>query len=114
MSLRETMLAAVPPEEVVEVPGVGPVLVKGLSSAAYDSFLAAVNPEVNGKPTYNPENSRAHLVVRCAFDPESKERLFTNEDAKDVGALRSDVVNAVYVVAERLSAGPPIKEAEKN
>ena len=114
MSLRDSILAAVPPEEVVEVPGVGPVLVRGLSSAAYDSFLAAVNPEVNGKPTYNPENSRAHLVVRCAFDPESKERLFADKDAPAVGALRSDIVTALYVVAERLSAGPPIKEAEKN
>jgi len=88
----------------VEVPEWGgTVWVKPMTAAGRDAFEVAVSDD-NGE--VDRKNFRAKLVVRTAVTPDGV-RLFTDDDAKTIGAKNALPVNRVFEVAARASGLTP-------
>lgn len=101
--------------ETVNVPEWGgDVTVKGLSGVERDAWEIAISME-NGKPTKNPRNIRAQLVVRAVVDSEGR-KLFRSIDAEALGKKSGKALDRVYEVAARLSGirAEDIEEMAKN
>lgn len=99
------------PSEVVEVDGVGPVTVRGLTAGARDEWEQRIYA-AKGKPL---RNVRAGLVALCLVDEVGKP-LFVSSDIDAVGELPAAVVDRLYDVAARLSGmgGKDRETAEGN
>jgi hypothetical protein len=83
--------AAVLPTKVVNVPGYGPLSVRGLTSAEYDEFEAASTVKTAaGKQEFKAD--RAVLVKLGALQNESDEPLFTDADLPKLRDLPARVL----------------------
>lgn len=101
--------------ETVPVPEWGgEVTVKGLSGVERDAWEIAISME-NGKPTKNPRNIRAQLVVRSVVDAEGK-KVFRPTDVEALGKKSGKALDRVYEVAARLSGirAEDVEEIAKN
>lgn len=89
--------------EVVEVPEWGgTVLVRGLTGRERDSFEASIMERRGKQLVPNVANVRAKLACRCIID-ENGRRVFSDQDADELGEKNASAMNRVYDVASRLS-----------
>jgi hypothetical protein len=104
MGLRETLLGATaPPQEDVHIPALGiAVTVRGMTGVERDQFEASCFEGRGKKRDFNMKNLRAKLVAYCCID-EKGNRLFSDADAIALGAVRADVIDRLFSVAQRLS-----------
>lgn len=104
MSLRDKILAITndTPSELVTVPEWGlDVLVKGFSLGAKDDFLTSV---------YDPETKKSDIkaftvgvLIGCAYDPETEERLFTEADIPVLKQKSAAAIQHIVDVGSRIS-----------
>lgn len=90
------------PSEVVTVPVLGAVTVRGMSGLQRDAFEASCMEGKGKKREFNMRNVRAKLVAMCVMGPDGA-RLFSDSDAEALGEGRADVLDALYASAARLS-----------
>lgn len=117
MSTREALLSAItntaPPQEEVpvpELPNVGTVVIRGLTSDERDEYerdsLEEKAIKLNGRREIRQvvkyDAMRARLIQMCWVSP-AGERMFTKDDLPALGRLRADVADRLYDVAARLS-----------
>lgn len=105
LSLRSSV-----PTEMVDVPGVGMVEVRGLTAAGRDEWEQRIY-NAKGKTL---SNMRASLVALCLF--EDGKRIFEANDVSALGELPASVVDHLWEVSAKLSGlGANDKdELEKN
>lgn len=107
MSNKSALLGAITlPREAVDVPELGETFtVQGMSGAARDAFESSLLiTSANGKKrTISTANLRAKLLARSLIDPETGQLLFTDTDVDALGAVRADVLDRLFSVAQRLS-----------
>ncbi|HYF94419.1 MAG TPA: hypothetical protein VD969_19545 [Symbiobacteriaceae bacterium] len=101
---RDAILKATDlPTEPVDVPEWGgTVLVRGLNGAERDAYEASMVKQVGKEAKMNMENMRAKLVAMCIVDGDGK-RIFTQADAEALGKKSGNVLQRVFLVAQRLS-----------
>lgn len=103
LSKDDILKAADVKTEEVQVPEWGgTVLVRGMTGAERDAYEASVMVQYNGQVQMNTANGRAKLVVKCIVDDDGN-RLFTDEDAVEVGAKSGRALDRLFEVAARLS-----------
>jgi len=84
--------------EVVEVPAWGgPVGIRELTAGERDDF------ELYVLTTPRPK-TRAALLVRVLVDPETRQRVFRDEDVEDLARQGSRVIAPLWIRAAHLSA----------
>ena len=89
-------------EEVAVPEWGGSVMVKGLTGKERDAFEDEI-VTIRGKETsFNAENFRAKLVVRCIVDEQGK-RVFDDRDVAALGNKSAAALQRVFEVAQRLS-----------
>lgn len=106
MSLRDDALnAADVPEELVTVPewGGSVFLVRGLTAGEQADFYDKVSVVKNGEVTINKKLWSVELVIACAFDPETKKRVFEAADRDALNRKSAAVLNRLAFAASRLS-----------
>ena len=116
MGLRDSILAATDiPTELVHVPEWDcDVEVRGMDLASREGIAEIASESVNARQTGGASNPvwNASVVIAVAFDPDTGERLFTQDD---VAALNSKSAKAIMVIAEtgaRLSGLTDEEEVE--
>jgi hypothetical protein len=104
MGVRDVLLAATaPPTEVVALPELKiSVTVRGMTGAERDAFEASCIEGKGRKREFSMKNLRAKMVAYCCID-EQGHRVFTDIDALALGAVRADVIDRLFGVAQRLS-----------
>lgn len=106
--------------EVVPVPEWGgDVMVRGLSGLERDAFEATIisqNGMQRRRVQMNLTNFRAKLVARCVVDPDTQQRMFSDEEAARLGKKSAAALQRVFNVAQRLSglSEEDIEELTKN
>jgi hypothetical protein len=104
MSLRDKILAIQndTPSELVKVPEWGvEILVRGFSLGAKDDFLASILDIKTNEPNLKAFN--AGILVGTSFDPETGERLFTEDDIPVLKQKSAAAVARIVEVGQRLS-----------
>jgi hypothetical protein len=104
MSLRDKILAIEndTPSELVKVPEWGvEILVRGFSLGAKDDFLASILDMKTNEPNLKAFN--AGILIGTAFDPESGERLFTENDIPVLKQKSAAAVARIVEVGQKLS-----------
>lgn len=105
MSLRDKILAIQndTPSEIVEIPEWGglKVLVKGFTLGAKDDFLASILDKKTNEPNLKAFN--VGILVGTAHDPESGERLFSEEDVPVLKQKSAAAIDRLIQVGQRLS-----------
>lgn len=103
MGVREALLGAAPPTEVVAVPELKiQVTVRGMTGAERDAFEAGCVAGRGKRRELSLLNVRAKVVAFCCLD-EQGARLFSDADAEALGHVRADVIDRLFAVASRLS-----------
>jgi len=100
-------LATQVPSEIVDVPGVGAVEVRGLTVSGRDQWFEMINA---GKGKH--KNVRASLLALCMH--EDGKRIFSDAEASEIGTLPPSVVDKIFEVASRLSGLGDQGETEGN
>ena len=97
--LKERLLAlkGTVPSEVVSIPGVGEVEVRGLTAAGRDAY----DQMMWQSKTRTMKNIRSGLLVQCLYH--GGQPLFTPLEVDAIGALPATIVDDLYEVACRLS-----------
>lgn len=99
---RDQILAARLQTEDVPVPEWGGVVrVSEMTGTDRDAWEQSLVPKTAGAPA-NVENIRARLVAQCVVD-EAGSRLFSTEDAVDLGTRSAAALDRVAKVAQRLN-----------
>lgn len=88
------------PQQIVKVPILGDVIVRGMTGTERDEFEAGLIVGKGRHRDVNLRNMRARLVWYCAVD-ESGDRVFSDPDS--LGRIRADVLNMLFTVAQKLS-----------
>ena len=103
LSKADILNAKEPPREVVHVRELsGDVIVRGMTGKERDAFEASCFEGRGKKRDFSMRNLRAKMVACCCIDEQGR-RLFTDEDAAELGAVRADVIDRIFGVAQRLS-----------
>lgn len=120
MGLRDQILAA-DDRPWMDVPtpewGVPTVRIVSMSGADRDSWeAAALIRRAQAEGTARLRNLRAELVARCAVDPATGERIFSEEDIEALGQKSARVLDRLFAAATQLNAVTPddMKALEKN
>jgi hypothetical protein len=123
MSLRDQILSAEDrPFEDVPTPewekaGVSTVRIITMASNDRDEWeAAALIARAREQGTNRLRGLRAELVVRCAVDPETGERIFKSEDVERLGGKSAKVLDRLFAAATRLNAvtDADMRALEKN
>lgn len=123
MSLRDKILSAEDrPFEDVPTPewesvGVKEVRIITMASNDRDEWeAAALIARAREQGTNRLRGLRAELVVRCAVDPETGERIFQSEDVESLGKKSAKVLDRLFAVATKLNAvtDADMRALEKN
>lgn len=119
MNLREKILAAddLKWEDVPVPEWDATVRVRVLTSGERDRWEAlAYLDKDGGKTAVAPEDIRAKLIVFACVDPETNERLFTEEDIAALSKKSGVAMNRLWPVASRLSRilASDVEELAKN
>jgi hypothetical protein len=80
----------------------GDVIVQGLTAAQRDEFEGSLVVGKGRKRDVNMKNMRAKLVVLTVIG-EDGQRLFTESDIAQLGAMRADILDRIFAVAKELS-----------
>lgn len=101
---RDAILAApdLPVEEVQVPEWGGSVFVRAMTGTERDAFERESMERNGTNVTANTQNIRARLLARTIVDEHGK-RLFTDEDALELGAKSAAALDRVVDVAQRLS-----------
>lgn len=104
MSIREQILSATVPEEVVSLRPILPVdvIVRGMTGMQRDTFEAGCLEGKGKKRAFNPIGARAKLVAFCCYDRDGA-RIFTDDDVEQLQIVRADLVAKLASVAQKLS-----------
>lgn len=104
MDIRERLLAATTvPTEDVAVPELGiTVTVRGMTGAERDAFEASCFEGQGRRRAFTFKNLRAKLIAYCCVKPDGT-RWFADSDVEALGAIRADVSDRLFGVAQRLS-----------
>ena len=110
MTLSKEDILAIPlPEEVVDTAW-GPIRLRGMSSAERDAFeMSMLEKAPDGTLREKKDflkNARARLLVRCIVGDDG-ERLFSDDEADDLGAKDGRVLNKLWDVARKLCGLSP-------
>jgi hypothetical protein len=113
MLKREDLLQ--PPalaREIVELPGLGTVIVRELTQAEFADLVASLATD-RGRP-YDPQYS-LKLLVRCLVD-EHGNRLLRDEDVEVLGRWPASVLRVAIEAADRLNnlSERAVRADEKN
>ena len=81
----------------------GTVRVRSLSGKERDAFEASLREQRGKETVTNTENVRAKLVARSLIDPETGERMFTDQQINALGGKNAAVLDRLYDVAAELS-----------
>lgn len=82
------------------------VVVVGMTGHERDSFEASLVVGRGKKRDVKTDNIRAKLAARSLFTAPPSEggrRMFTDEQADQLGTIRADVLSPIFGVAQRLS-----------
>lgn len=107
---RDSILAAqdIPTEKVSVPEWGGEVIVRGLTGDELDDYQGSIRqfrPSLDGKgmePVLVQQGMHAKLLVKCLVD-EHGERLFTDNDAGELGRKAGAVLDRLSDIANRLS-----------
>lgn len=89
--------------QVVEVPEWGgDVLASELSGTERDAWEASIVSSQGKTVRRDMRNIRAKLVARCIVD-EAGQRLFSDADIDELGALSASALDRVFSVAQQLN-----------
>lgn len=80
----------------------GDILVRSMSGTERDQFEASMVEQRGKNRRYNLQNIRAKLASLTICD-ESGERLFTEQDVKELGKKNATALQRVLIVAQKLS-----------
>ena len=80
----------------------GEIMLQSLTSSERDDFERE-SIEQKGDKTEIRDNIRARLVAKSAVDPDTKEPLFNALEIRDLGRVRSGVMDRLYTAARDLS-----------
>ena len=102
---KEQILAAQDlPEEVVDVPEWGgKVLIRGMTGAERDAFEESIMVGRGPNREVNLRNFRAKLVARSIVDPQTKERMFSDNEINELGKKSARALQRVFEAALRLN-----------
>ena len=108
MGLRDNALnAADVPEELVVVPewADSKFLFRGLTAGEAVDFYdrAVVKDPRTGDMRVNRKSWGPELIIACAYDPETKQRVFEPADRDVLGRKSSAVITRLAGIAARLS-----------
>jgi hypothetical protein len=104
MSLRDKILAIQndTPSELVEIPEWDvKVLVKGFTLGAKDDFLASILDVNTKEPNIRAFN--VGVLVGTCYDPESGEKLFTEDDIVVLKQKSAAAIDRLVQVGQKLS-----------
>lgn len=90
-------------EEVHVAEWDGYITIKALTAKERDDFESSVLEKRGKTREFTNKNIRAKLVVKCAVDPVSFERMWSDVDAEWLGDKSAHAVNTLYEAAARLS-----------
>lgn len=82
---------------------IGVFIVQGLTALDRDSFEASLVLGKGKRQTINTINIRAKLVAMCVIDKDGR-RLFSKEDASQLGQLPVKIIGPLYDAAQELSS----------
>lgn len=103
MGIKDKLLGAKPPTEPVYLEALGEtVLVRGMTGVERDAFEWSCFEGKGKKRDFSMRNLRAKMVAYCCVDEHGR-RLFSDEDAAQLGDTRADVIDRLFGVAQRLS-----------
>ena len=104
MSLREKILAAEDIQsELVEVPEWGCIVeVRGMNGADRSRILEAAASSEDGKIGIG--SMYVETVIASAYDPETGERIFSNNDRDVLMSKSASAIDRIATVGMRLSA----------
>lgn len=93
----------------------GTVFVRGMTGIERDIYEESMIRQRGRNTELNLKNARAKLVALCTVDKEGN-RLFGDEDVKELGKLSAKALDRVYAVAQELSgiSDKDIEEITKN
>ena len=80
----------------------GAILVRGLTGTERDKFESSVLRGQGRNMSVNMENLRSKLVAMSVVDQEGK-RLFSDQDALELGKKSAVVLNRIFGIAQALS-----------
>ena len=91
--------------EDVEIPEWGGawVRVRTLNASERDHFEAGTIQRNGRTMTTNMEHIRARLCLLCLVDPETGDRLFSEEDTFPLGGKSAAALDRIFTVAQRLN-----------
>lgn len=103
LSKSDLLAATVVPTSTCAVPELGGVVhVRGMTGVERDAYESTLFKGKGRHREINLANARAKLVAFCCVDDAGR-RLFTDADADELGRVRVDVLNRLFIVAQRLS-----------
>lgn len=79
-----------------------PIFVRGLSGRERDGFENACFQQRGKQRVMTTENIRAKLLVRSICDDQGN-RLFSDSDEAELGAIPADILDQLFTVAQKLS-----------
>ena len=88
--------------EVVKIPGIGNVIVKGMTAKERDQYETSCIVQKNGKRNFNLIDARAKLVMLTVVD-EKGDRLFEASDVSRLSGMPASVIDKLFTVAQKLS-----------
>lgn len=77
-------------------------IVRGMNGTERDSYEAGLIVQRGKRSSVNLDDIRAKLVARCLVNEEGQ-RIFSDAEVGQVGAMRADLLDRLYKVAQRLS-----------
>lgn len=94
--------------EDVEIPEWGGVTVrvKALTDAQlgeYQGKTMALKSKGGDDMELEMRHRRTELLVKCLYDPETNARIFADADARALSAKSAGVVNALFILVNKLS-----------
>lgn len=118
ISRDELLSATTLPEEVVELPELGPdrqVKIRGLTGAQRDAWESSLIKYKGNDRQINARNARARLVSMSAVGADGK-RLFSTADIEALGNLSAKIIQRMYEAALRVSGvtDEDVEELTKN
>jgi hypothetical protein len=107
VTAQDLMSATAPAFETVYIPALQKhAVVVGMSGKARDTFEASLITGKGKKREVKTDNIRAKLAARCLYNKPPTDggtRLFTDDQADNLGDVRADVLAPIFDIAQRLS-----------
>jgi hypothetical protein len=91
------------PRESVYLEEIGvTVIVQGMTGKQRDEWESSLVKQKRNRREIDTRNVRARLVARCVIN-EDGSRMFSDDEADQLGDVRVDVLSKLFAVAQRLS-----------